>query len=190
MELIRSIRKCTLCAEHLPFTPRPIVQFSVNARIAIIGQAPGLKVQESGIAWNDASGNELRRWMQVSKEQFYNPHIFAIIPMGFCYPGRGNTGDLPPRPECAPLWHQQILETLTHLELILLIGKYSQSYYLPAGETLGLTQTVKNYSQYLPQYFPLIHPSPRNKPWHKQNPWFEKDVVPALRLQISNILPA
>lgn len=170
----------------MPNKPRPILQASVHSKIIIIGQAPGQKVQNSGIPWDDASGNELRRWLGVSKEQFYDEQLFALVPMGFCYPGKGTSGDLPPRPECAPLWHEPLLKNMKKAKLIILIGQYSQNYYLGEALKATLTETVKNYAAYLPKYLPLVHPSPRNRIWQKKNPWFENEVVSILRKIISN----
>lgn len=163
------------------------MQASVHSKIVIIGQAPGQKVQDSGIPWDDASGNELRRWLGVTKEEFYNSKLFALVPMGFCFPGKGTSGDLPPRPECAPLWHHQLLSQMKEVKLIILIGQYAQKYYL--GEKLKptLTDTVKNFEEYLPAYLPLVHPSPRNRIWQKKNPWFESEVVPLLGTVVDNL---
>ena len=183
--LLKEIRKCTVCANFLPNKPHPIVQASVQSKIVIIGQAPGQKVDNSGIPWDDQSGNELRRWLGVSKEQFYDNKLFALIPMGFCYPGKGVSGDLPPRPECAPLWHHQLFEMMNNRKLTLLIGQYAQKYYLQKGFSPTLTENVKNYKNYLPDFLPLVHPSPRNKIWQKKNLWFEAEIVPALQLIIS-----
>ncbi len=180
-QLIAQIRACTVCAGHLPFAPRPVFQVSPNAKILIIGQAPGLKVQQTGIPWNDQSGNTLRRWLGVSNEQFYDPNLFAIVPMGFCFPGTGKSGDLPPRPECAPLWHGPLLAQMPGITLTLLIGQYAQRYYLKTPATMSLTETVRDFESFLPRYLPLVHPSPRNKIWHKKNPWFEAGVVPQLQ---------
>jgi uracil-DNA glycosylase len=184
-KLLKEIRACTVCKKFLPNKPRPILQASVHSKIIIIGQAPGQKVQDSGIPWDDASGNELRRWLGVSKEQFYDDKLFALVPMGFCYPGKGVSGDLPPRPECAPLWHATLLKNMKKVKLIILIGQYSQKYYLGQKLKPILTETVKNYQEYLPRYLPLVHPSPRNKIWQKKNPWFEKEVIPELRKIVS-----
>jgi uracil-DNA glycosylase len=180
-KLLKEIRGCAVCKKFLPNKPRPIVQASVHSKIIIIGQAPGQKVQDSGIPWDDASGNELRRWLGVSKEQFYDDKLFALVPMGFCYPGKGTSGDLPPRPECAPLWHNQLLMKMKKVTLVILIGQYSQKYYLNEELKPTLTETVKNYQEYLPRYLPLVHPSPRNKIWQKKNPWFETEVIPQLK---------
>jgi uracil-DNA glycosylase len=184
-KLLTEIRACTVCTKFLPNKPHPIVQAGIYAKIVIIGQAPGQKVQDSGIPWDDASGNELRRWLGVSKEQFYNDKLFALVPMGFCYPGKGTSGDLPPRPECAPLWHEPLLKNMKKAKLIILIGQYSLNYYLGEAMKSTLTDTVRNYNEYLPNYFPLVHPSPRNRIWQSKNPWFEKEIVPILRIIIS-----
>jgi uracil-DNA glycosylase len=187
-ELLAQIRSCTVCKKVLPNKPRPVVQASAHSKIIIIGQAPGQKVQNSGIPWDDASGNELRRWLGVTKEQFYNDKLFALVPMGFCYPGKGTSGDLPPRPECAPLWHAQLLKQMKKVQLIILIGQYAQNYYLVEALKSTLTDTVKNYKVYLPNYLPLVHPSPRNRIWQKKNEWFEKEVVPELQKIVRKIL--
>lgn len=164
------------------------MQASIHSKIVIIGQAPGQKVQESGIPWNDQSGNELRRWLGVGKVQFYDSKLFALIPMGFCYPGKGSNGDLPPRPECAPLWHHKLISKMKNVELILLIGQYSQKLYLGNKFNSTITENIKNYKEFLPQYLPLVHPSPRNKIWQKKNPWFELEIIPKLQEMISSIL--
>ncbi len=186
-KLLQEIRKCVACEKFLPYEPRPIVQASTQSRIVIIGQAPGQKVNESGIPWDDLSGNELRRWLGVTKEQFYNEQLFALIPMGFCYPGKGKSGDLPPRSECATLWHDRLLKHLKNVKLIILIGQYSQKYYLGDKFRPTLTENVKNFNEFLPEFLPLVHPSPRNKIWQKKNPWFETEVVPELQTIIREI---
>jgi uracil-DNA glycosylase len=186
--LLCQIRACTVCAAHLPFAPRPVFQVSPKARIMIIGQAPGLKVQQSGIPWDDQSGQTLRRWLGVTPAQFYDPTLFAIVPMGFCFPGTGASGDLPPRPECAPLWHGPIREQLTEIKLTLLIGQYAQRYYLPTRTGKNLTEAVQAFETFLPGYWPLVHPSPRNKIWHKKNGWFEAQVVPRLQAVVSELV--
>lgn len=179
--LLQQIASCTLCAKHLPHPPRPVVQATPESKIIIIGQAPGLKVHTSGIPWNDASGNELRQWLGVTPDQFYDRKLFALVPMGFCYPGKGKSGDLPPRPECAPQWHAPLLKQISKRALILLIGQYAQHYYLGERCKSTLTETVKNYKHYLPEYLPLVHPSPRNRIWMKRNPWFEDEVIPVIQ---------
>jgi uracil-DNA glycosylase len=183
-KLLLEIRQCAVCKKFLPNAPRPVLQAGVNAEIVIIGQAPGQKVQNSGIPWDDQSGNELRRWLGVTREQFYDEKIFALVPMGFCYPGKGSSGDLPPRPECAPLWHAPLLKKMKNIKLILLIGLYAQRYYLGEKLKSTLTETVKNYKAYLPAFLPLVHPSPRNKIWQKKNGWFETDVIPQLQKMV------
>lgn len=186
-KIICDITACTICKPFLPYTPRPIFSVSKDCKILIIGQAPGQKVQDSGIPWDDQSGKELRRWLGVDKVQFYNTKLFGLMPMGFCYPGKSKTGDLPPRPECAPQWHHQLLKKMKSVQLTILIGQYSQKYYL--GEKLKptLTETVKSFKEYFPEYLPLVHPSPRNKIWQKKNSWFEKEIVPELQKKVKNI---
>lgn len=187
-ELLEQIQGCTICEAHLPLGPNPVLRAHPTSRILIIGQAPGTKVHASGIPWDDASGNRLREWLAVSKEDFYDASKFAIIPMGFCYPGKGKSGDLPPRPECAAHWHASLLKLLPEIQLTLLIGQYAQKYYLGARMKSTLTDTVKAYTDYLPQYLPLPHPSPRNQLWLKRNSWFEANLVPELRLFVEQIL--
>ena len=187
-KLLTEIRNCTVCEKFLPFAPRPIVQASVNARILIIGQAPGQKVNTSGITWDDQSGNELRRWLGVGREQFHDRDLFALMPMGFCYPGKGNSGDLPPRKECAPLWHAKLLSEMKEIKLTLLIGQYAQQFYLGEKFKPTITENVKNFKYFLPGYLPLVHPSPRNKIWQKKNPWFETLVIPELQAIVSTLI--
>lgn len=186
--LLQEIRKCQVCSEHLVMGPNPILSAHGQSKIAIIGQAPGLKVHQSGIPWQDASGNTLRQWLGIGEEEFYDTQKVAIVPMGFCYPGKGKSGDLPPRPECAPLWHEQILNKMTEIRLTLLIGQYSQRYYLKDRAAKNLTETVRAFKQYLPEYLPLPHPSPRNRIWLKKNPWFESDILPVLRSNIRALI--
>jgi uracil-DNA glycosylase len=187
-KLLSEIRNCTVCNEFLPNDPKPIIQASNVSKIVIIGQAPGQKVQDSSIPWNDASGNNLREWLGVDRQTFYNEKVFALMPMGFCFPGHGKSGDLPPRPECAPLWHQQLLKSMPEIELTLLIGQYAQKYYLKSSAKVSLTETVKNYKEYLPSYIPLPHPSPRNNIWQKKNKWFKESLLQVLQEKVELIL--
>lgn len=187
-QLIAQVAACTICQGHLPNPPRPVLAVSPQAKILIIGQAPGQKVQNSGIPWNDASGKELRHWLGVTSDQFYDTRLFAIMPMGFCYPGKGRNGDLPPRPECAPTWHAGLLAHLKAVQLTLLIGQYAQNYYLGRRVKTNLTQTVQAFQTYLPQFLPLVHPSPRNRIWQKKNPWFEQEVLPLLQERVASLL--
>lgn len=186
--LLHDIRQCTICSEHLELGPRPVVTAHPQSKIAIIGQAPGTKVHNSGIPWDDASGKRLRSWLGVSDEDFYDTTKFAIVPMGFCYPGKGKTGDLPPRPECAPQWHEQLMQKMPNLRLVILIGMYAQKYYLQNDAKKTLTETVDHYKDYLPNYFVLPHPSPRNRFWLTKNPWFESKVLPFLKKSIDTHL--
>ena len=187
-KLLSEISRCIICKKHLPFAPRPVLQAGPDAKIIIIGQAPGLKVQQTGKPWDDASGKKLREWLGVNEETFYNPKKIALVPMGFCYPGKGASGDLSPRPECAPQWHQVLFSLMKKTELIILIGQYSQNYYLSDKAGENLTETVKAFKKYLPQYFVLPHPSPRNRFWLVKNKWFEKVTIPLLQKRVSNIL--
>lgn len=187
-KLLNEIRSCTVCSSFFDYEPRPIVQASESSRIVIIGQAPGRKVHASGVPWDDASGKNLRSWLGVSDETFYNERDIALIPMGFCYPGSGKSGDLPPRPECAPLWHDKLLSECKSVQLTLLIGQYAQKYYLEDKVQSNLTETVKSFQNYLPNYFPLPHPSPRNRIWMKKNPWFEEMILPELKTMVAKVL--
>jgi uracil-DNA glycosylase family 4 len=186
--LLSDIKNCRVCEEFLPLGPRPVVSVSPKSRILVVGQAPGTKVHASGIPWDDQSGKNLRSWLDVTNEQFYTTDIFGIVPMGFCYPGRGKSGDLPPRKECAPLWHKSLLDQLPNLELILLIGQYAQKYYLGSEMKKNLTKTVFHFEEYLPKHFVLPHPSPRNAIWMKKNPWFGEAVVPSLQMRVLEII--
>jgi len=185
--LLSQIKQCTVCAPHLDLGANPVVAASSHAKIVIIGQAPGTKVHKSGIPWDDASGKQLRKWMGVSEATFYDENIFAIVPMGFCYPGKGTSGDKPPRKECAPLWHQQLFDKMPNIEVVILIGMYAQKQYLKDKTKRTLTETVATYLEYLPDYFVLPHPSPRNRFWLAKNLWFEKKVVPTLTKKIAEI---
>ncbi len=188
--IINEARGCTLCASCLPLKPKPIFQLHPSARILIAGQAPGRKAHESGIPFNDASGTRLRSWMRIDETVFYSPETVAILPMGFCYPGTGTSGDLPPRPECVEHWRHQLLALLPHIQLTLLIGRYAQRWHLGNRAKSGLTATVQNWHDYWPQFAPLPHPSPRNNGWLKQNPWFEHELLPELQKRISELLSA
>jgi len=186
--LLREIRACRLCETQLPLGPRPILRAATSARLLVVGQAPGTRVHESGIPWNDASGIRLRRWMSLEREAFYDERRIAIVPMGFCYPGRGEAGDLPPRPECSATWHAKLLPLLPNVRLTLLIGHFAQAYFLGERRKKTLTDTVQAYAEYLPRFLPLPHPSPRNQLWLKNNPWFEAEFVPVLRQQVADAL--
>ena len=186
--LINEISNCNICKEHLELGPRPIVSVHKKSKIVIIGQAPGTVVHKTGIPWNDKSGENLRDWMGIDNLEFYDSKKIAIIPMGFCYPGKGKSGDLPPRKECAPQWHTALFKNLKEVELILLIGKYAQDYYLKKEAKKTLTDTVKNYKEYLPKYFVLPHPSPRNNIWQSKNEWFLRLVIPELKREVKRVL--
>lgn len=186
-ELLREVRACRHCETHLPCGPRPILRVSASARLLIIGQAPGTRVHASGIPWNDDSGERLRDWLGLSLEQFYDESRVAIIPMGLCYPGKGKSGDLPPRPECAPLWHDRLLSHLPRIRLTLLVGRYAQLRYLGnRGRTV--TDTVQQADWLMDKRLPLVHPSPRNRRWLATNSWFERDFVPILRERVRGFL--
>lgn len=187
-QLFREIRQCRTCESFLEAGVNPVIAASRESRIVIIGQAPGRKVHQSGVPWDDKSGENLRDWLAVDAGIFYDPEIFALIPMGFCYPGKGKAGDLPPRPECAPLWHLRLLSQMEDVKLTLLIGQYAQQYYLGKAAKPTLTETVRNFKEYLPQYLPLPHPSPRNNIWRRKNEWFGENVLPELKDIVSSIL--
>ncbi len=187
-KLLTDIETCEICKGKFPHNPRPVVSVSEHSKILVIGQAPGTKVHASGIPWDDASGRNLRKWLGVTDEQFYDTNLFGIVPMGFCYPGKGKSGDLPPRPECAPEWHEKILTKLKNVKLTLLIGLYAQAYYLGDARKKTLTETVANFEAYFPDYLPLVHPSPRNGIWMRKNPWFEEKIVPRLQETIKSVL--
>lgn len=187
-KLKEDIKACQICVNDLPFGANPVFQIASGARVVIIGQAPGKKVHESGIPWDDASGNRLRDWLNVSNQTFYDPDKMALVPMGFCYPGKGKSGDLPPRPECAPQWHNRIFARMENIRLKILIGQYAQKYYLEDRIKNTLTETVMAYKEYLPGVIPLPHPSPRNNIWLSKNPWFEQDLLPVLRGRIALLM--
>jgi uracil-DNA glycosylase len=189
-DILDRIRACQTCQGHLPYPPRPVLRADSPAKVLIVGQAPGRKVHDTGIPWNDASGVRLRQWLNLTSEQFYDTRTIAIIPMGFCYPGiaPSGRGDLPPRPECAPLWHASLLAALPQIRLTFLVGAYAQSYYLKLSGRTSLAQTVRRAPEFLPRFFPLPHPSPRNLRWFKHHPWFEAEIVPHARLCLENVL--
>lgn len=182
--LIRQARECRVCAPHLPLGPRPVFLVGKGARLMIVGQAPGRRVHETGIPWNDPSGDQLRAWLRMDRAQFYDARRVAIVPTGLCYPGSGERGDLPPRPECAPLWQPRFRAALPGIRLTLLVGMHAQAYFLGKRRKKTLAQTVRAWREYLPEFFPLPHPSPRNRLWMKNNPWFVKEVLPALRRRV------
>ena len=186
--LVKEIRSCTLCTEYLPLGPRPIIQVSSTAKILIVGQAPGSRVHETGIPFNDPSGDRLREWMGIDKEIFYDDKEIALVPMGFCFPGTGKSGDLPPRPECAATWRVQLLEQLPNIKLTIIVGQYAQAWHLDQGNKANLTETVVAWKSYWPKAIPLPHPSPRNNIWLKKNPWFEEEVLPSLRRKVKAVL--
>lgn len=187
-QLLAQIRACRLCEASLPLEPKPVLRASETATLLVVGQAPGTLVHGSGIPWNDASGMRLRDWLRIDRDTFYDESRVAIVPMGFCYPGRGASGDLPPRPECSQTWHPRLLPMLGEVRLILAIGQYAQQYFIGAQRKKTLTDTVRAWQEYAPRYFPLPHPSPRNIAWFQHNPWFEREVLPALRERVAEAL--
>ncbi len=188
-KLLAEIRECRVCAAELPLGPRPVVKASRTAKILIIGQAPGTKVHETGIPWNDPSGNRLREWLDIDLATFYDEKRIAIMPMGFCYPGRiEKGGDAPPRPECAPLWHDRLKEKMPNVQVTLLVGQYAQRYYLGKRGKKTLTETVRSWQEYQPDYFVTPHPSWRSAMWLKKNPWFEEEILPVLRGKIASLI--
>ena len=186
--LLRDIRACRLCEAHLPLGPRPIIHASATARILVLSQAPGTRVHETGISFSDRSGDRLRQWMGVDRDIFYDESRIAIMPMGMCYPGKGKGGDLPPRPECAAHWHEKVLAQLPQLKTTLLVGQYAVQHYLKKRRQSKLAETVAHWRDYTPEFFPLPHPSPRNLRWFQKHPWFEAEVVPAMRAQVARLL--
>ncbi len=187
-QILKEIRSCTICESDLPHAPRPVLVADSRAVILIAGQAPGRKVHETGIPWNDPSGDRLRAWLGLDRKQFYDRSKIAIVPMGFCFPGTGPSGDYPPRPECRRTWHERLLPLLRNIKLRIIVGSYAQSFHLPQQERWTLTQTVAAWRQFAPGCFPLPHPSPRNQLWLRRNPWFEREVLPALREAVRQIL--
>jgi uracil-DNA glycosylase len=187
--VLRDVRACRICEAQLPLGPRPVVQLASTARLLIVGQAPGSKVHRTGVPWDDASGDRLRDWLGLDRSTFYDDAKVAILPIGFCYPGAGkNGGDNPPRPECAPKWHGLLLKHLPDRQVTLLVGQYAHRYYLGAGRKTSMTETVRAFSQYRPQFFPLPHPSWRSVIWMRENPWFEKEIIPELRSTVQKLV--
>ena len=184
--LLTQVRACTLCAAHLPHGPRPVLQMHGSARLLIVGQAPGRKVHASGVPFDDASGERLRDWLGITRERFYDARQVALLPMGFCYPGTGKSGDLPPRSECAPAWRAPLLSHLKKLQVTLVIGQYAMAHHLPE-ERGSLTETVQAWRNHWPTVLPLPHPSPRNNLWLRRNPWFERDLLPILRARVIDV---
>ena len=185
-QLLERVRACTQCADALPQTARPLLQAGTSARIMIIGQAPGRRAHDSGIPWDDASGERLRDWLGLTVQQFYDPDTVALMPMGFCYPGTGKSGDLPPRPECAPLWHDALRSRLPNIRLTVLIGQYAINHYTDQGYRI-LTDAVRDHEAMLPNRIALPHPSPRNNRWLAKNPWFSEEVLPTLRRRVQTL---
>ena len=187
--LIAEARACTLCADHLVLGPRPVLRARATARLLIVGQAPGTRVHETGIPWNDPSGERLRRWLDVDRDVFYDEGRIAIVPMGLCYPGRDpKGGDNPPRPECAPLWHPPLRALLPGIALTLLVGSYAQAFYLGAGRKRSMSETVRAWRDFHPDFLPMPHPSWRNTAWLRKNPWFESELIPELRERVREML--
>ena len=190
-QAMEAARACTLCAAHLPLGPRPVLRGLPSARLLIVGQAPGTRVHESGVPWNDPSGDRLREWLGLQREAFYDEARIAIVPMGLCYPGRdAKGGDKPPRPECAPLWHPRVRPLLPKVALTLLVGRYAQDYYLGDRVKGSVTETVRAWRDYLPDFIPTPHPSWRSNGWLKRNPWFAEEILPVLRERVAALVSA
>jgi uracil-DNA glycosylase len=187
-KLVAEAGACTVCAQHLPHGPRPVFSVGARTRIVIVGQAPGARVHASGVPWQDDSGDHFIEWLGVDRATFDDPDAFSILPMGFCWPGRRSGGDLPPRPECAPLWHERLLAALPKVKLFLLVGTYAQARYLAGREQPTLTETVRHFRDYLPTHIPLPHPSWRSRLWVKANPWFAEELLPVLRRRVGEAL--
>ncbi len=187
--LLAEVRACRLCEKHLPLGPRPVVRITGSARILILSQAPGTRVHETGLTFNDRSGDRLREWLGMDRETFYDETRVAVLGMGFCYPGRdAKGGDLPPRPECAPLWHPRLLAEMPKAELTLLVGSYAIDYYLPESRYPSMTETVRHWRDYGPRIWPLPHPSWRTTAWERKNPWFKRRLLPELRRRVAALL--
>ncbi len=187
--LLEEVRACRLCEADLPLGPRPVVRASPGCRLLIIGQAPGTKVHQTGIPWNDRSGDRLRQWLAIDPDVFYDVRRIAIIPTGFCYPGRDpRGGDLPPRPKCAPTWHPRLMPALTDLRLTLLVGIHAHAYVLGRRRKESMTETVRAFRHYLPEFLPLPHPSWRTTLWERRNPWFAEELLPELRRRVTSLL--
>lgn len=186
--LLEEVRACRVCEADLELGPRPILSVDSESQILIMGQAPGVRVHRSGIPWDDPSGARLRDWMGISDEDFYDETKVALLPLGFCYPGAGKTGDLPPRKECSELWHDKLMQQLTEIKLTLIIGSYAQAYRLGSSNKASLTDTVASWRDFAPESIPLPHPSPRNNRWLKKNPWFEEEVLPYLKKRVAHTL--
>ena len=186
--LVAEIRSCTVCAAHLPLGPRPVIRGRPSARLLIISQAPGLRVHRTGLSFDDPSGDRLRSWLEIDREAFSDEDRIAVMPIGFCYPGSGKSGDLPPRPECAPLWHPRLRALLPAIELTLLVGAYAIRHYLPATRNASMTEAIARWPEFLPAFFPLPHPSWRGPLWLRGNPWFEAEALPQLRSRVAAVL--
>ena len=186
--LSQQIRECRICEDNLPLTPKPVFRVSASAKLLIVGQAPSAMVQGNGQLWSDATGMRLRDWLGIDKNKFNQQADIAAVPMGFCYPGRGTSGELPPRPECAQHWHPKLFPLLTDVKMIILVGHYAHAYFLGEQRKKSLTETVQSFEDYAPRYFPLPHPNPSNTIWFTQNPWFESDVVPELKKRVAEVL--
>ena len=187
-QLVAEVRACTICQPHLPMGCRPIFQMSPDARILVVGQAPGRRVHETGIPFNDPSGERLRQWMGVDKNIFYDANKIALLPMGFCYPGSSSSGDLPPRPECAETWRKRMMEQLKNLELTLVLGQYARDWHVPEDRKKSLTETVSNWQRHWPKLAVLPHPSPRNQRWFRNNPWLEAELITAIQARVADLL--
>ena len=186
--LLAEIRACRICEEHLPLGPRPVVVANASARVLIAGQAPGTRVHESGVPWDDASGDRLRAWLDIDHATFYDDSRVAIVPQGFCYPGKAGSGDLPPRPECAATWHERLLAQLPRVELIVAAGRYAQTYHLGARNKKTLTETIRAWRDYAPGVVPVPHPSWHNNRWLTTNPWFEIETLTYLRKHVRRLI--